>query len=74
MPLCIPASPDFTTGSERLVWERLRDGLGPGDLLVANLRVTDEAKDHELDLLVGCLLYTSPSPRDGLLSRMPSSA
>ena len=28
-------------------------------------------------LLVGfyiCLLYTSPSPRDGLLSRMPSSA
>ena len=31
-----------------------------------------------LDLLVeqvgACLLYTSPSPRDGLLSRMPSSA
>ena len=25
-------------------------------------------------LLIGCLLYTSPSPRDGLLSRMPSSA
>ena len=25
-------------------------------------------------LLQGCLLYTSPSPRDGLLSRMPSSA
>ena len=25
-------------------------------------------------LLDGCLLYTSPSPRDGLLSRMPSSA
>ena len=24
--------------------------------------------------IVGCLLYTSPSPRDGLLSRMPSSA
>ena len=23
---------------------------------------------------MGCLLYTSPSPRDGLLSRMPSSA
>ena len=26
-------------------------------------------KDHKV-----CLLYTSPSPRDGLLSRMPSSA
>ena len=25
-------------------------------------------------LLILCLLYTSPSPRDGLLSRMPSSA
>ena len=24
--------------------------------------------------LSSCLLYTSPSPRDGLLSRMPSSA
>ena len=25
-------------------------------------------------IIVACLLYTSPSPRDGLLSRMPSSA
>ena len=27
-----------------------------------------------LIILLACLLYTSPSPRDGLLSRMPSSA
>ena len=27
-----------------------------------------------LALYVACLLYTSPSPRDGLLSRMPSCA
>ena len=26
------------------------------------------------DIYISCLLYTSPSPRDGLLSRMPSSA
>ena len=26
------------------------------------------------ELNISCLLYTSPSPRDGLLSRMPSSA
>ena len=26
------------------------------------------------DFYTLCLLYTSPSPRDGLLSRMPSSA
>ena len=25
-------------------------------------------------ILIGCLLYTSPSPRDGTSSRMPSSA
>ena len=30
--------------------------------------------DEQVLLSTGCLLYTSPSPRDGLLSRMPSSA
>ena len=28
----------------------------------------------DVDVCRACLLYTSPSPRDGLLSRMPSSA
>ena len=28
----------------------------------------------EISEINNCLLYTSPSPRDGLLSRMPSSA
>ena len=32
-----------------------------------------EMKAQVLDSM-DCLLYTSPSPRDGLLSRMPSSA
>ena len=31
------------------------------------------AQPHKGQPMV-CLLYTSPSPRDGLLSRMPSSA
>ena len=30
--------------------------------------------DGAMASLLACLLYTSPSPRDGLLSRMPSSA
>ena len=30
--------------------------------------------DNGTDQVKVCLLYTSPSPRDGLLSRMPSSA
>ena len=35
----------------------------------ANLEVQDNFGSP-----ISCLLYTSPSPRDGLLSRMPSSA
>ena len=29
---------------------------------------------NDMQVFCDCLLYTSPSPRDGLLSRMPSSA
>ena len=38
--------------------------------------VTHMHSDHIVDLyqLYICLLYTSPSPRDATLSRMPSSA
>ena len=35
---------------------------------------TDENGAFTFVSAKGCLLYTSPSPRDGLLSRMPSSA
>ena len=38
-----------------------------GDFI--NFDLTDQ-----IDTITICLLYTSPSPRDGLLSRMPSSA
>ena len=34
----------------------------------------DATVDSGYCLFIPCLLYTSPSPRDGLLSRMPSSA
>ena len=40
----------------------------PLDILQANVTVPFSS------ILSDCLLYTSPSPRDGLLSRMPSSA
>ena len=43
-----------------------REGDTPG--------IAFSPRKAELVLYVGCLLYTSPSPRDGLLSRMPSSA
>ena len=38
------------------------------------IKELDESFTHVHLLPVSCLLYTSPSPRDGLLSRMPSSA
>ena len=45
-------------------------------LVVAYLRQREEKWRKVLNehLDKACLLYTSPSPRDGLLSRMPSSA
>ena len=54
--------PDLTTRQLALLMSVYLDG-GPHTVrsLAAQLGVT-------------CLLYTSPSPRDGLLSRMPSSA
>ena len=40
------------------------------------LRLDTMSRDNVEEIIItkGCLLYTSPSPRDGLLSRMPSSA
>ena len=38
--------------------------------------LVQENRDEAVGVLTKntCLLYTSPSPRDGLLARMPSSA
>ena len=49
------------------------------DLKATGERINQLRKDNNLRVIdvaeyMGCLLYTSPSPRDGLLSRMPSSA
>ena len=49
----------------------LGPALGPSGVNVKEVinQINSQTKD-----MAGCLLYTSPSPRDGLLSRMPSSA
>ena len=52
------------------------------DLTIMVIETTDRiAGDHtwsfnltDVDESLRCLLYTSPSPRDATLSRMPSSA
>ena len=43
------------------------------ELLKKNLKNIFLVGDED-NTIESCLLYTSPSPRDGLLSRMPSSA
>ena len=45
------------------------DGVGP-----SVIPTVDKIRGKFNERRKGCLLYTSPSPRDGLLSRMPSSA
>ena len=48
-----------------------------GEQLLSYAKRLVELNDEALGRLLqrnDCLLYTSPSPRDGLLSRMPSSA
>ena len=46
-----------------------------GPLINATPTICEErARTSVASLYKNCLLYTSPSPRDGLLSRMPSSA
>ena len=59
-------------GKDVQVWIESMEGVNgssthPIDVYIAT---SDEYFDH----FCGCLLYTSPSPRDATLSRMPSSA
>ena len=57
--------------------------VSSGSVILGDLNIHDDPnnivkyrgkKIGQFFFLYTCLLYTSPSPRDGLLSRMPSSA
>ena len=78
-----PRSPN----TETLAWTELETELGWASIATSSaaiyaLVLSDHSDRQGTGLiqalngatLVACLLYTSPSPRDGLLSRMPSSA
>ena len=41
-------------------------------VILSAMAFNEKTRDEVTAMI--CLLYTSPSPRDGLLSRMPSSA
>ena len=52
----------ITFNEKEKISDCIKSVLWADEIIVADSNSTD------------CLLYTSPSPRDGLLSRMPSSA
>ena len=62
------------------VWcDRAKNLLNSVDLSFNEIDLSDDIKRNEFYKKIGegvktCLLYTSPSPRDATLSRMPSSA
>ena len=64
-----------STGADRGGNTGQSTNFGPmGDWSV-DLVVSEKDPNLAASQFIGpCLLYTSPSPRDGLLSRMPSSA
>ena len=57
-------------------WPQIRQGLLAGTYRPMPVRrvMIPKPDGSQRELGIPCLLYTSPSPRDGLLSRMPSSA
>ena len=62
----------YSQNPEILLSKTFEDIEGYDDIvLLKNISFESHCEHHMVPI---CLLYTSPSPRDGLLSRMPSSA
>ena len=63
---------DEDSSNEKLWWGPVNKKISEDIFNTLYGKITDyyNSTDHTKT----CLLYTSPSPRDGLLSRMPSSA
>ena len=72
----LQADGTFVELKRRKLDTRLAEGMdqNAGELTEAAMTRVVEALIEFRDDYMACLLYTSPSPRDGLLSRMPSSA
>ena len=86
-PYSGPASSYGVIGkAEEAYWKSVNDRGGINGRMVKFITLDDgyvpsktvevvrQLVEQDKVLCMFCLLYTSPSPRDGLLSRMPSSA
>ena len=58
----VPATPESAPDAPEATSEQAPAAVDPADRM------------QQLEQELSCLLYTSPSPRDATLSRMPSSA
>ena len=79
MAQCTPKSFDLTGKVALITGASYGIGMAIAKAMAANgaTIVFNDIKQELVDKGIAaytCLLYTSPSPRDGLLSRMPSSA
>ena len=87
MAICLPVIVLLTFGTIELasglfLKQTLTSAAHEGALVGMRLDATEASVRDRVELILAvrevedcvCLLYTSPSPRDGLLSRMPSSA
>ena len=67
-----------STSADGTAWENRSNYIEVPELVIGIQKVFGVSSNFMRNNLFGmsnhCLLYTSPSPRDGLLSRMPSSA
>ena len=71
----------FGNNSKKYI-SSVRDGMSKDELLskynhvlgLDNINLNVEDQSIQVVMGLSCLLYTSPSPRDDPLSRMPSSA
>ena len=71
-PIVIGQACEFDYSGSQACKALRAEGL---EVLLINSNPATIMTDPEVaDRTYVCLLYTSPSPRDGLLSRMPSSA
>ena len=64
-------------GGPRVNYQAVGSGSGRKAFIdeTVNFGASDDPmKDSDIEKVTSCLLYTSPSPRDLAVSRMPSSA
>ena len=67
--------PEFVEAAQKTYLTDLSRQAGIPSITIATTQQPGETAEQFANRKAqACLLYTSPSPRDGLLSRMPSSA